>query len=166
MVTPQTVDEESVVAEATGVGTFQTRVRTGDHEFLMDEPADYGGLSSGPNPFDMLGAAIAACTLMTLKLYAQRKGWELEGLRVHVTHRKGVAGERDGFDRVLELGEVTDEQREGLLRIAQRCPVHLLLERGADVSVAIAQGELAEPVADGLHASEVDELCSDVGQPF
>ena len=81
--------EESVLAKSTGEGKFQVRVDTGEHSFLMDEPVDFGGLSSGPSPFDMLGAALGACTLMTMKLYAERKGWVLDGLSVRVTHRKG-----------------------------------------------------------------------------
>ncbi|MBC9034347.1 OsmC family protein [Sphingomonas sp. JC676] len=134
---------ETAVAEATGEGLYQVRVRTGGHSFLMDEPIDYGGLATGPNPFDLLRAALGACTLMTMKLYAQRKGWTLDRLRVHVTHSKGSAGARDRFDRVIELGDVTEEQREGLLRIAQRCPVHLLLDRGADVTVSLADAAVA-----------------------
>lgn len=166
MVTAKKLAEESVIAEATAAGRFQVRINSGDHEFLMDEPVEYGGLSSGPNPFDLLGAALAGCTLMTLRLYGERKGWSLDGLRVRVTHRKGSVDERDRFERVMELGDVTDEQRDGLLKIAQRCPVHLLLERGADVSVAIAHEELPDAVANGLHASEMDELCGEAGQPF
>ena len=165
MVNSQTFTEESVVAEATGGGKFQVRIDTGDHAFLMDEPLSYGGLSTGPNPFDLLEAALAGCTLMTLRLYAERKGWPLEGIRVHVTHRKGTNGDRDRFERQLELGDVTDEQRDRLLEIAGRCPVHLLLDRGADVSVALADDDLASPITDGLHASEMDEACED-GQPF
>ena len=152
----------SVLAEETGEGAFQVRVDTGDHIFLMDEPAEYGGLSSGPNPFDMLCAAIAACTLMTVKLYAKRKGWILDHLNVRVTHQKGSAAQRDRFDRVLELGNVTDEQRDGLLKIAQRCPVHLLIERGADVTVSVAHAELSGAVADCLHPQEVDQVCREV----
>jgi putative redox protein len=153
----------SVLAEETGVGAFQVRIDTGDHSFLMDEPVDYGGLGSGPSPFDLLCAALGACTLMTMKLYARRKGWALDHLNVRVSHQKGSADQRDRFDRVLELGEVTDEQREGLLKIAQRCPVDLLLERGADVTVSIAAAELAGAEPDSLHAQEIDELCREVG---
>lgn len=165
MVNSDGLVDESVVAEATGRGKFQVRVDTGEHELLMDEPVVYGGLATGPNPFDLLEAALAGCTLMTLRLYAERKGWPLDGIRVHVTHRKGVGGERDRFERELELGDVTDEQRERLLEIAQRCPVHLLLERGADVSIEPVQG-LPAAFADGLHATEMEEACDDVGQPF
>jgi putative redox protein len=131
---PQT----AAIVEETGEGLFQVRVHTGGHSFLMDEPVANGGLGTGPKPFDLLCSALGACTLMTMKLYADRKGWNLDPLGVRVTHHKGSAGARDRFDRVLELGDVSDEQREGLLRIAQRCPVHLLLDSGADVTVSIA----------------------------
>jgi putative redox protein len=131
----------SATAHETGKGQFQVSVQTGGHSFLMDEPVAVGGLDSGPNPFDMLCAAMASCTLMTMKLYANRKGWNLDGLDVGVTHRKGSAGARDRFECALELGNATDEQREALLRIAQRCPVHLLLESGADAPTAIAPTE-------------------------
>lgn len=163
MVTPHEAPEEAVVIEETGEGIFQVRVDTGDHVFLMDEPVAYGGLGSGPNPFELLSASLGACTLMTMKLYAQRKGWVLDRLGVRVTHRKGSADKRDRFDRILELGEVTEEQREGLLKIAQRCPVHLLLERGADMTATVAAEKLEGPLADGMYAKELDEACSDVG---
>lgn len=153
----------SILAEETGAGTFQTRIDTGDHSFLVDEPANYGGLGSGPSPFDLLCAALAACTLMTMKLYAKRKGWTLDGLKVRVTHEKGSTDKRDRFDRVIELGNVTDEQRDGLLKIVQRCPVDLLLERGADVTVTLARAKLPAAEPDCLHAQEVDELCREAG---
>jgi putative redox protein len=159
MVNAQNSIEESVVAKATGHGKFQARVRTGDHEFLIDEPIAYGGLSTGPGPFDLLEAALAGCTLMTLRLYAERKGWPLDGIRVRVTYRKGRRGERDRFEREVEFGDVPDEQRRRLFEIAERCPVHLLLERGADVSVASAE-DLFLAVTDGLHASEMADACS------
>lgn len=155
--------EEAVFAEETGEGTFQVRVHTGEHSFLMDEPAAFGGMSSGPSPFELLGAALSACTLMTLKLYAQRKGWNLEQLSVRVTHKKGSPDARDRFERVINFGEVTDEQREKLLGIAERCPVHLLLERGADVSTTIAQEALPGPREEGLHERVIDELCREAG---
>ena len=107
----------SVLAEETGTGTFQVRIDTGDHNWLMDEPPDYGGLGAGPSPFDLLCAALGACTLMTMKLYAKRKGWTLDRLTVRVSHEKGTVEKRDRFDRVVELGNVTDEQREGCSRL-------------------------------------------------
>lgn len=153
--------EEAVLARSIGEGKFQVRVETGEHSFLMDEPVDFGGLSSGPSPFDMLGAALGACTLMTMKLYAERKGWVLDGLSVRVTHRKGSPEARDQFERAIHFGNVSDEQRAKLLGIAERCPVHLLLERGSDVSTSVAETELAAAQGAGLHEQVIDELCSE-----
>lgn len=153
--------EEAVLATSTGQGKFQVRIDTGEHSFLMDEPVDFGGLSSGPSPFDMLGAALGACTLMTMKLYAERKGWALDGLSVRVTHRKGSPEARDQFHRVIHFGGVSDEQRARLLGIAERCPVHLLLERGSELSTSVATAELAVATGGGgLHEQVIDELCN------
>ena len=153
--------EDAVVARATGDGKFQVRIETGEHSFLMDEPVAYGGLSSGPSPFDMIGAALGGCTLMTMRLYAERKGWTLDGLSVRVTHRKSSPEARDQFERSIHFGEgITVEQRDKLLSIAERCPVHLLLERGADVSTSVAEAELASATGGGLHEQVIDELCS------
>ena len=153
--------EDAVVVTETGEGAFQVRVQTADHSFLMDEPSAVGGLSSGPSPFDMLCAALGSCTLMTMKLYAARKGWQLSGLGVRVAHRKGAPEARDQFERTIELGDANAEQRERLLYIAERCPVHVLLERGAEVSTSEAAAELGIPKADGLHEKVIDELCRD-----
>jgi putative redox protein len=128
-------------AATTGEGQFQVFVQTGSHHFLMDEPAAAGGLDSGPNPFDLLCSALAGCTLMTLKLYADRKGWTLDQLKVSVTHRKDAAEPKDRFECIVELGDVTSEQRERLLYIAGRCPVHLVLERGAEVPTIVDPDE-------------------------
>ena len=155
--------EDAVVAKATGAGKFQVRVETGEHHFLMDEPVDYGGLSSGPSPFDMLGAALGACTLMTMRLYAARKGWVVDGLSVRVAHRKESPDARDQFMRTIHFEKVTDEQRAKLLAIAERCPVHLLLERGADVSTSVAEAELPAAAGGGLHEQVIDALCGDAG---
>lgn len=156
--------EEAVVASTTGAGKFQVRVETGEHSFLMDEPVDYGGLSSGPSPFDMLGAALSACTLMTMKLYADRKDWVLDDVSVRVTHRKSSPQARDQFERTIRFGTVlSDEQRTKLISIAERCPVHLLLERGADVSTSVVHEELAGAEGAGLHEQVIDELCKEAG---
>jgi len=153
--------EDAVLARETGEGKFQVRIDTGEHSFLMDEPVEFGGLSSGPSPFDMLGAALSACTLMTMKLYAERKGWAVSDLSVRVTHRKTSPEARDQFERAIHFGEVTDEQRAKLLSIAARCPVHLLLERGSDVSTSVAGAELAGGEGGGLHEQVIDELCNE-----
>ena len=77
--------EEGVVVK-TGHGKFGTEVHTATHRFVADEPADYGGDDSGPTPYDLLTAALGTCTAMTMKMYADRKGWPLDGVTVQVTH--------------------------------------------------------------------------------
>ena len=128
----------TAAAAKAGHSTFQVRVESGGYTFQMDEPVADGGLATGPNPFDLLRASLASCTLMTLQAYAKLKGWAFDDLTVRVTHYKSENGTRDRFDRVIETNTATDEQRERLLKIALRCPVHLLLEAGADVTVAMA----------------------------
>ncbi|WP_158266517.1 OsmC family protein [Allosphingosinicella deserti] len=153
--------EDSVLVQETGAGRFQVRVDTGEHQLTVDEPAAFGGGSSGPNPFDLIEAALGACTLMTMRLYAERKGWSPDRMSVRVTHHKGSPAGRDRFERVLELGDMPEEQRDRLVQIAQRCPVHLLLERGADVSTTVADSALEGGVAEGLHAQLIDALCNE-----
>ena len=153
--------EDAVVAIAAGEGKFQVRIETGEHSFLMDEPLAYGGFSSGPSPFDMLGAALGACTLMTMKLYAERKGWTVDGLSVRVTHRKTSPEARDQFERAIHFAGVTHEQREKLIGIAERCPVHLLLERGSDVTTRVTEAELPGATGGGLHEQVIDQLCDE-----
>ncbi len=115
------------------------------HALLADEPADHGGTDRGPSPYGLLAAGLAACTSMTIRLYARRKGVALEGVSVDVTHDRVHAADADagaeGGDRTVDLfrrvihlrGTLTADERARLLRIADRCPVHLTLERGARI---------------------------------
>ncbi len=129
---------EVVVAE-TGEGKFTQTVRVGRHRLRADEPASVqGGLDVGPSPYDYLLAALGACTSMTLRLYAERKGLPLERIVVHLKRDKIHAsdcadcetrqGLLDQIERTLELpGALDDAQRQRLLEIADKCPVHRTL---------------------------------------
>jgi putative redox protein len=129
------------VAEETGVGLYQTQIRFRSAALIADEPVEVGGLASGPGPFDLVCAGLAACTNMTLRLYANRKGIPLVRAQTTVTHARTTGTPADHFHRALVLeGALTDDQRERLLAIAERCPVDLTLARGSDVTA-----ELAEP---------------------
>lgn len=141
-----TVGEEVVVAE-TGVGRLQVEARTASGAFLMDEPISVGGLGSGPNPYDLMSAALGACTAMTLRLYAERKGWPLARVQVSILHHRASLDARDLFDRTIGLeGPLDDAQRAQLLSIAERCPVHRTLERGSEVRTSLADTAVtAEP---------------------
>ena len=120
------------VAES-GRGRYQNDVTIGTMRFIADEPPSVGGDGAGPNPYDYLCAALGACTSITLRMYADRKKWPLERVEVDVDHRR-VHG-RDHFDRSLTLrGALDASQRERLLEIADRCPVHRSLEGTAVIT--------------------------------
>jgi putative redox protein len=114
---------------------YRTDIYAGPHRLTADEPKDAGGTDTGPNPYGLLTAALGACTSITVRMYADRKQWPLKGLKVHLTHDKVYAkdceecedrpGKVDSFERVLELeGDLSPEQRQRLLEIADKCPVH------------------------------------------
>ena len=124
-------------------GFLQDVVSGPRHHALADEPQSYGGTDRGMSPYGFLGAALGACTSMTVRMYARRKGWPLEHISVDVTHDKvhaQDAGTRDAvkvdrFHRVIRLdGALDDDQRARLLEIADKCPVHKTLEAGAEVT--------------------------------
>jgi uncharacterized OsmC-like protein len=132
------------VAARIGRDHFRTGIRAGGHGLAADEPASLGGTDSAPTPFDLLAAALGSCTAITLRMYADRKGWPLESAVVHVKHSRitppeGAEGRdrpnrMDRLEMEIELcGELDDAQRARLLEIADRCPVHRTLEAGADV---------------------------------
>ncbi len=109
-----------------------------DHHILADEPVAYGGTNKGMSPYGLLSAGLGACTSMTIRMYARRKGWPLDHVRVDVSHDKVHAqdadaasgGKADKFRRVIFLeGDLDGDQRARLLEIADRCPVHRTLER-------------------------------------
>jgi len=140
---PTPAGEEVVVAE-TGLGRLQMEARTASGAFLIDEPASVGGLGSGPNPYDLMSAALGACTAMTLRLYAERKGWPLTRVQVSVLHHRASLDARDLFDRTIRVeGPLDEAQRAQLLAIAERCPVHRTLDRGADVKTTITAATVA-----------------------
>lgn len=119
-------------AEETGLGKFQLALRSGGSRWLADEPTSAGGLGSGPTPYDLLSSALAACTTMTLRHYADIKGWPVTRIRTVVNHRKDTAlSPSDIFSRRIAIdGAIKPAQRAQLIEMAQRCPVHRTLEQG------------------------------------
>ncbi|MFT5445876.1 MAG: putative OsmC-like protein [Gammaproteobacteria bacterium] len=133
----------------TAIDGFKTDLVSSGHALIADEPARYGGTEQGPSPFDLLCAALASCTTMTLAMYAQRKKLKLRASTVHVTHSKVHAqecedcetdsGKIDEFQRVLHLdGDFDAQQRQRLLEIADRCPVHRSLHNEVKVRTTLA----------------------------
>lgn len=130
-------NEGEVVAK-TWLGGFRTDVRLGEHHLVADEPRSVGGTNLGPTPYDLLAAALATCTSMTLRMYANHKNLVLESATVRVEHDKVHAedcvdcetadGKIDEFRRTISLeGDLTETQKKRMLEIADRCPVHRTL---------------------------------------
>jgi putative redox protein len=157
-------EAETVIVEGTKLGKYQVEARVGSASFLIDEPASVGGLGSGPNPYDLLSAALGACTAMTIRLYADRKAWPLTHVRVKVAHYRDALRARDSFTRDIYLvGALDETQRNHLIEIAERCPVHLTLERGSDITTTLAPvvpPMAGEPCTLGDHLKHMDEACS------
>ena len=135
--------EHRAIARLEGHG-FQTQITAGDHHLTADEPADVGGTDSGPTPYDLLVAALGACTAMTLRMYADRKRWPLDAVTVALSHGKIQAsdcaacetttGQVDQIQRRIMIDGVLDaQQRRRLMEIADRCPVHRTLKGEIDI---------------------------------
>ncbi|RBI67894.1 osmotically inducible protein C [Roseovarius sp. TE539] len=130
------------ISEADPEGFLQDINAGPDHHMMADEPEAYGGTGRGVSPYGFLSAGLGACTSMTIRMYARRKGWKLEHVSVDVSHDKvhaqdasaGGNVKADSFTRVIRLeGDLNDEQREKLMEIADKCPVHRTLERSSRV---------------------------------
>ncbi len=144
-----------VVAETTQ-GLFLNHVVMGSHRLLADEPESIGGFDAGPSPYDLLGAALGACTSMTLRMYADRKRLPLDRVTVEISHDRihaddasadahdAATSERQGaqidrFTRRLRLdGDLDDAMRSSLKKIADRCPVHRTLEASSRIETELA----------------------------
>ena len=137
---PQVEIAQGVVATETLAGTFQLKVRSGEHMLFADEPASVGGLGTGLSPYELVSAGLAACTVMTMRLYANRKGFPLERASTTVQHEKVPdMMPPDRFIRTIVLdGPLSDDQRARIVAIADRCPVDLSLIRGSDVQTELS----------------------------
>lgn len=148
-----------VVVEETGQGAFQVEVSAGGAHFFADEPIEVGGLGSGPTPYDLLSAGLGACTAMTLRLYARRKALPLDRVRVTVGHRKVPEAPSDRFVREIQLtGALDDDQKQRLLEIADKCPVHRTLH-GAGIETDLDEAQQMPAVDNPTeHAIETESL--------
>lgn len=143
------VPNPDVVTATTRAGEFRTDVVAAGHRLVADEPESIGGSNLGPSPYDLLSAALATCTTMTLHMYANHKKLALDAATVHVRHGKVHAkdcgdcetaeGKVDEFHRTIELqGDLTEAERNRMLEIADRCPVHRTLHGEVKVRSSLA----------------------------
>jgi len=110
-------------------GRFKHDVEIRDHHVVADEPEDNGGDDSGPSPQELLAASLASCTAVTIEMYATRKGWDIGEVTVDVDYEPAQRGSPTRFSMAVSLPkELPEEQRERLMQIAAKCPVHRALE--------------------------------------
>lgn len=142
--------DDNLVSVRTGQAGFLTEISVGGHSLTADEPASVGGTNLGPTPYDYLVSALGACTSMTIKMYAARKKWPLESVKVHLQHQKVHHTDCEGcdsqpqridqIDREVELvGPLDEKQRQRLLEIADRCPVHKTLHAPVIVNTTLKE---------------------------
>lgn len=124
---------------AKSIEGLKVQIHAGQHGMIADEPLDVGGEDAGPNPYDFLLASLASCTIMTLHLYAKRKGWPLEVVEVNLDTDKIYSkhcedcesdpnAKVDIIERELIIqGDLIAEQLDRLIQIADKCPVHRTL---------------------------------------
>jgi putative redox protein len=150
------VAEPQIVIVSSESGLTQ-EIAAGAHHWRSDEPLPLG-TGSGPTPYDLLLSALGACTSMTLRLYAQRKGWDLQRITVRLRHDRIHAKDctecetKEGFldriDRQIELaGTLDDEQKKRLLEIAEKCPVHRTLKSEIQIVTTVALASLLPDAA-------------------
>lgn len=143
--TTQPQDDSATWVRATvGAHDIRADIEARGHSMIADEPVSFGGADTGPTPYEILLAAMSSCTAMTLRFYANRKSWPLE--KVTVSLRSGRVHEKDcencatepvgifHIQRKVEMtGPLTDEQRDRLIQIADRCPIKQTLEHGIHI---------------------------------
>ncbi|MCS3634306.1 putative redox protein [Salinibacter ruber] len=149
---PDTPDEDVVTRTE---GTYRTAIQAGRHALVGDEPESVGGDDDGPTPYGFLLSALGSCTGMTLRMYADRKEWPLDETIVRLSHEKVHAedcencdteqGQVDRITREIEIrGRLSDDQRERLFEIANKCPVHRTLLGDVDVRSSLRSRDDAQ----------------------
>jgi putative redox protein len=120
-----------------GTVNYATAITTGHHKLTADEGPELGGKDAGPSPYDLLTSALAACTAITLRMYADRKQWPVAAVHVDVHYVRD--GDKQHIDRVLTIeGRIDDEQKKRMADIAERTPVTLTLKGGLPIKTTLA----------------------------
>lgn len=152
---------EPAIARPVGEEKFATRIDLPGGPIFADEPVEVGGGGKGATPYQLLSAALAACTSMTVRLYAARKGLRLGAFAVSVDH--DLPGGRDRFTRRLSLPDgLSAEERAKLVEIAGKCPVHRTLSLGGAEIITLAEPApptAAEPPEN--HFAQMEQACSE-----
>jgi putative redox protein len=143
---------DKVVLVKVGADTLLADVRAGRHTFVLDEPLDAGGQDRGPTPYDLLLAALGACTAITLRLYADQKKWPLQAIEVRLRHQRVHRSDCEQCEQsgqmleeiekeLMLLGPLTPEQRQRLELISQKCPVQKTLAAGLRINTHLVAAD-------------------------
>lgn len=139
-----------VIASLNAEDGFTTAMKVGNHHLTADEPTSFGGNDFGPSPYELVSAGLSACTVMTIQMYAKRKGWPLENVEVHTSYGKSHAQDCDDcetnsakidtFNRDIRFkGDLDEKQIDRLLQIADKCPVHKTLHSDTQIVTKVIQ---------------------------
>lgn len=128
----------AVASIAAGSPDHRVALRVGRHELVADEPADNGGADAGPSPFGYLLSGLVSCTAITLRMYAQRKGWELESIEVDARYDIAPDGRRTIMRTVTLPADMSAEQRERIAEIAEKTPVTKAVRAGTPIVTAFS----------------------------
>ncbi|MCC5940187.1 MAG: OsmC family protein [Balneolaceae bacterium] len=133
-----------------GPDNYKTVMTAGKHELISDEPKNIGGSDEGPDPYDYLLMSLGSCTVITVRMYAERKGWKIEDIFMEMRHSKDYAEDCKDCDdpkakidviekEIIIKGDLSDEQLERLLEISKKCPVHKTLQGDLELKSTISR---------------------------
>lgn len=138
----------NTVIATIGKSRYTTKISAGDHQLIADEPIPIGGDNLGPTPYDYLLSALGACTVITMQMYAKRKGWEVDQISVNLSHNKEYENDCENcddkgalIDRIYRKIEITSKldanQIKKLMIISDKCPVHKTLSSTTKISTEL-----------------------------
>lgn len=122
---------------------YKTEIQSVNHTFISDEPLDLDGGDLGPNPGEYLSAALAACTSITVKMYAERSGWKLDEVHVEVDYARDDNNKITKFIKhIVLIGDLDEKQKDRLFKISQRCPIQRLLEGPIEIESEFSENAI------------------------
>ncbi len=129
------------VKASLGTEKYYTEVIAGENKLITDEPIDKGGGNKGFNPFEILATSLASCTAATLRMYIDRKGWDIPQINVEVELENYPLTKMAQFSRVIDFGatEISEEMKDKLFKIADACPIHKILTNDIEVLTKISK---------------------------
>lgn len=129
----------AAISASLGAQDFTTQLTNDTHRWVADEPKEIGGTDQGPNPYELMLSALSACSAITMKMYANRKSWPLEGVDIQCDLVKQEVGGVSSIRRKINLeGPLDAEQRERLFQIADMCPIHKMLSNSIVINSVLA----------------------------